>query len=197
MLLQWSELKPLLALKGNVFIRTLALLCVYTFFIIHSAQFGALVLAANAILLNLLMFSSYGLDGLANVTESFVGVAIGEQQPIKLILRNTLISAAVVALMLAVIYCVGGRYIIYLQTNLASVRVIALHYLPWAYIYPILAVWAFWLDGVFIGATKGAAMRNTMLVAMIRFFVLWYFTQSWQNNGLWFMVYGFRLWALW
>lgn len=199
----WQELKPMLALKGNVFIRTLALLCVYTFFMLQSARFGELLLAANAILINLLMFASYALDGLANVTESYVGVAIGEKGATKVILRNTLVSSVVVALFLSLVYFLFGHSIVQLLTSLEPVRLMAIHYLPWAYVFPILAVWSFWLDGVFVGATKGKAMRNTMLIATLCFFIAWFCSHAWQNNGLWFSFMCFvvvralgQLWLL-
>jgi MATE family multidrug resistance protein len=79
-----------------------------------------------------------------------------------------------------------GEAMINLLTDINSVREIALLYLPWMIALPLISVWCFLLDGVFIGATRGREMRNSMLICTFVFFLpVWYLFQFMNNHGLW------------
>lgn len=56
---------------------------------------------------------------------------------------------------------------------------------------PLVSMWCFLLDGVFIGATRGREMRNTMFVAMAGFFAIWWSLSSLGNHALWAAMLGF------
>ena len=59
-------------------------------------------------------------------------------------------------------------------------------------VLPLLAHWCFLYDGVFVGLTKAAAMRNTMIFSALGvFFPLWYVTQALGNISLWYALLGF------
>ena len=88
-------------------------------------------------------------------------------------------------------FSLGGVPLIHLLTDLPDIRDTAITYLPWMLLLPLTASAGFWLDGIFVGATWGAAMRNTMLVAVGIFFVLWALTRGWDNHGLWLAMNGF------
>jgi MATE family multidrug resistance protein len=65
-------------------------------------------------------------------------------------------------------------------------------FLPWLYLSPLISVWCFLLDGIFIGATRGAEMRDTMLFAALGVFIpVWWLLQPLGNHGLWlaFMLF--------
>ena len=84
--------------------------------------------------------------------------------------------------------------IIDLLTNLPEVKSAALVYWPWLLALPGIAAWNFFMDGVFIGATKTKAMQNTMLIATFVVFIPgWYLTRNWHNHGLWFAFCLFHL----
>lgn len=68
-----------------------------------------------------------------------------------------------------------------------------MRYLPWLIVSPLLSVWSFWLDGVFIGASYSVAMRNTMFLSMSAFFISWYLLLPFENNGLWAALMIFML----
>lgn len=192
-ILNWSEIKPILALNANVFLRTLALMLVYSSFTIKATQYGSIVLAANALLINMLMFSFYGLDGVANITESFVGSVISQHSNLKNILHKTLLSAVIVALVFSCLYALVGNDIIAALTNIASVKAEAARYLHWTILFPLFSVAAFWLDGIFVGALKGKAMRNAMVFAMVGYFAILYLTLELKNNGLWLSMLSFMV----
>jgi len=50
---------------------------------------------------------------------------------------------------------------------------------------PLLAVFAFTYDGIFIGATWGREMRNLMLLSLAIFLATWFALRTFGNAGLW------------
>lgn len=189
----WQKIKPLLAFNGNVFIRTLLLLSCFSFFTLQSSRFGSIVLAANAVLMDIQIFSAYFLDGIANITESFVGEAVGLQQAIANVLKSTAAASLLVALLLSLVLLAFGREIITMLTSISSVAQTAQQYVTWIIILPIIGVGSYWLDGVFVGAAKSSAMRNTMIFAAGVYFATWYLTHSWGNMSLWIAICVFLL----
>jgi MATE family multidrug resistance protein len=84
---------------------------------------------------------------------------------------------------------VGGTYFIDAMTVDAATRAAARVYLPWAAASPLLGVWAFQLDGIFIGATRTAEMRNAMLITVVIYLLSWWFLKPFGNHGLWGALY--------
>jgi MATE family multidrug resistance protein len=81
-----------------------------------------------------------------------------------------------------------------LFTNQLSVQQLSVRFLPWVIILPILSVWGFQLDGVFIGATRARDLRNSMLISLAGFLGLVYLLEpSFGNNGLWCAFAAFML----
>ena len=183
------EYKAFFSVNANLFIRTMALMFTLSFVTAQSARLGGVILAANAVLLNFQHLTSFALDGIAHAAEALVGKAIGErqrdalQQAVKLTLKWSLIFAVGFAAMFAIV----GPLIIGVLTDLNDVRETALRYLPWMIASPIVSVWCFLYDGVYVGATRAREMRNIMVFsAFFVFLPAWYLTQSLGNHGLWF-----------
>jgi MATE family multidrug resistance protein len=182
------SLRALFALNRDIFLRTLGLVAAYAWFTRTGARAGDATLAANAVLLNLHMLASYGLDGFANATEALVGEAIGarRKKDYHAILRASGISAFIVAALISLAYLAFGARIVGLYSNQESVRLLALHYLPWAVAMPVIAVAGFQLDGVFIGATRARELRDSMLISFAGYWLLALaLTPRFGNNGLW------------
>ncbi|MDH5544890.1 MAG: MATE family efflux transporter [Gammaproteobacteria bacterium] len=191
--IQAQKFRSLFQLSGNIFIRTLCLIGSFAFFTIQGARYGEIVLAANAILMNLQTFMAYALDGFAHAAEALVGKSIGERD-YAATRRSIVICvfwSALIAASFVLAYALFGPSIINLLTDLPEVREAALIYLPWAIIAPLLSVWSYVLDGIFVGAAWSVLMRNTMVVSTLIFLVTWYVLQEWGNHGLWlaFMVF--------
>ncbi|MEQ3680949.1 MATE family efflux transporter [Alcanivorax sp.] len=196
----------LMAVNRDIFIRSLALLTCFFFFTAQGARLGDATLAANAVLITFLLILSNLLDGFANAAEALVGEAQGRQD-------NQAFADAVAATGRWTIGCalvgllgfsLGGAPLIGLLTDLPSIRDSAIEYLPWVLLLPVTASAGFWLDGIFVGATWGAAMRNTMLASVGVFFMLWACARGWDNHGLWLTMNGFMAargafmgWVLW
>ena len=185
----WIEL---LRINGDLFVRTCLLLLTFTFFTAQGAAQGDATLAANAILLQLLMMTSYALDGFAHATEALVGESIGKGSSV--LFRTTVRSAGSWALASAaaitLILVAGSQWILPLFTDLEAVLVQAARVYWWLCALPLVAVWSYQLDGIFIGAGKSRDMRNTMFIATVLiFFPAWWLTRSWGNHGVWFSLF--------
>jgi multidrug resistance protein, MATE family len=189
-----ESLRRLFALNRDIFLRTLSLVAAYAFFTRTGARAGNAVLAANAVLINFLWIAGYGLDGFANATEALVGEAIGghRRADYRAVLKASSVSAFVVAALLSLAYWVFGRDIIAIFTNQAPIRELAGRYLPWLVALPVIAVWSFLLDGVFIGATRAQELRDSMVIALLGFLVLAVvLTNHFGNHGLWCAMLAF------
>jgi MATE family, multidrug efflux pump len=135
--------------------------------------------------------SAFFLDGLAFAAEALVGRAVGAAQRAGLTAaaRITTVWAVVIALLITAVLSVGGPYFIDSLTVDAGARAAARSYLPWAAAAPLMGVWAFQLDGIFIGATRTADMRNAMLVSMVIYLVAWWLLRPFGNTGVWAAFY--------
>ena len=176
------------SVNANLFVRTMALMFAIAFLTAQGARMGEIVLAANAIMLNFQNLTAFGLDGIAHAAEALVGKAIGSrnrealQQAVRLSLKWSLVFAAAFALA----YLVGGKLIVNVLTDLPDVRQAAYAYLPWMIASPLVSVWSFLYDGVFVGATRAKEMRNVMLVATFVVFIPAFFLlRDFGNHGLW------------
>jgi MATE family multidrug resistance protein len=157
-----TELKFTLFAQANIMLRTLAMQAGFIWFIRQSVQFGDDFLASVHVLLSFISFGAFFLDGFALPAENLVGVAKGRRdlpQFDRAVYRSSLL-AGVTALGLASVLLLGGDRFIAALTELEAVRLIAGVYLPYAALYVALSVAAFQLDGIFIGTTHAAAMRN-------------------------------------
>jgi MATE family multidrug resistance protein len=182
------SLRHLFALNRDIFLRTLGLVAAYAWFTRAGAREGDATLAANAVLMNLHFIASYGLDGFANATEALVGESVGARKlkNYRAVLRASTVCAFVVAAAASLVYLLAGSRIVGLFTNQEAVRTLAVHYLPWAMGLPVISVWGFQLDGIFIGATRARELRDSMLISFAVFLVLAIGLEYvWGNNGLW------------
>jgi MATE family multidrug resistance protein len=104
-------------------------------------------------------------------------------------MRMTTLWAAGVAVVVSAALAVFGAPAIDLLTVDPALREAARGFLPWAVAAPLIGVWAFQLDGIFIGATRSAEMRNAMLVSLVIFLSAWWLLTPLGNHGLWAALY--------
>ena len=189
-----GRLMETLRANGDILIRTFTLLLGFAWFTNQGAAFGDTTLAANHVLLQLISFSAFFLDGFAFVAESFVGRAIGAKQRdlFDHAVWRTSELALLTAVGLALAVAAGGGLVIHALTDLPSVRAEASVFLPWCVTYVLLSAAAFQLDGVFIGATATRDMRNAALVSAATFIAAGtVLVQRWANHGLWLAFVGY------
>jgi MATE family multidrug resistance protein len=176
------------AVNANLFVRTMALIFTFAFVTAQGARLGGLVLAANAVLMNLQYLTAFALDGFAHAAEALVGKAVGQkrrdvlERSVQLALKWSLFFAVA----FFVFYILIGPLLIRVLTNLPDVRATAMQFLPWLVISPLISVWSFLYDGVFVGATRSKEMRDIMLVSTFAVFLpAWFLLQDYGNHGLW------------
>lgn len=196
----WTELRHATALKltfltqGNIMIRTLAMLLGFGWLTRLGTQFGPTTLATNHVLLALISFCAFFLDGFALSAENLVGRAKGRRDLgyFDRAVKRTTVLAAATAVGLALIMIGFGNPLIAALTNLETVQTMAAEFLPYAAIYVALSFAAFQLDGIYIGTTNAAEMRNASLVSVILFIGLsaW-LTPTYGNQALWLCFIGY------
>jgi MATE family multidrug resistance protein len=178
----------LLAVNRDIFIRTLCLVGSFGWFAHLGAGLGDDILAANALLLNFQTFMAFGLDGFAHAAEALVGAAIGARDgpALKSAVRLSLGWAFGCAAAFSLFYLLFGAAVIALLTDQPAIRATALRYLPWAVLSPPISVWGFQLDGVYIGATRTRALRDSMVLSALGFLAATALLEPlFGNHGLW------------
>jgi MATE family multidrug resistance protein len=191
-----GRMKRTFQVNTDIMIRTLCALTAFVFFMAQSARAGDLVLAANAVLNSISMVAVYLLDGFAFAAESLVGRSIGARVQSRFreaVVVSTIWAGATGALLSLGIWFAGPLIIEFMTTS-AEVRSVSNVYLIWAALMPIVGVWCFQLDGIFIGATRTADMRNMMILSVVAFFAVWSVLQPlYGNHGLWMSILVFNV----
>lgn len=180
-------------LNRDIFLRSLCLQAAFSFMTFQGAAFGDQTVAANAVLMSFLMMISYGMDGFAYAMEAMVGKAIGakSETQLKAAMIGSAFWSVIICLLLTLAFGWYGSALIRLITDISAVQKTAQVYLPWLVAMPLTSMWCFLLDGIFIGATKGREMRNSMFVAACTFFVVFYGFAFWGNHALWLAMLSF------
>lgn len=193
-LLDWRTFIGMLKVNLNLMIRTACLLTVNNIIAAVGASFGTVVLAANAVLLQLKDIMSYLIDGMANGAAIFSGRAVGAKSGagLEAAIRMTFKWLVVLAAILMGVYAAGNEFFIRLFTNIDEVVAMAMTYNAFVLFYPVCAGIGMVLYGVFCGATRTAPVRNMMLMALAVFYVLqWQLVPKIGNSGLWLALLGF------
>ncbi|MBU2333449.1 MAG: MATE family efflux transporter [Gammaproteobacteria bacterium] len=192
---RWLSWRPLMAVNRDIFLRSLALQLVFFLVTVQGTRLGDATVAANALLLNGLLLTAHALDGLAHAVEALAGHAIGARN--RDALQRVMVVAGGWSLLASVafglFFLLGGQLFIQLQTDIPEVRQTALTYLPYLAALPLIAVWSYLLDGLFIGATRAREMRNSMLLAVGLTLPLGWLLQGLGNHGLWLAFLSFML----
>lgn len=172
----------------DIMLRTLILVFSFAFFINQSAKFGDTILASNHILLQLIAFSAFFLDGYAFVVEALVGGAIGAKRRdvFDLAVRRSTVLALITAILLALAIVMAGDIAVMLMTDISSVRLAANQLLPFAALYVLFSFAAFQLDGIFIGASFTRQMRDAAALSIAVYLVAWWaLSGPFGLQGLW------------
>ncbi len=186
----------MISVNRDIMIRSFSLLAAFALFTRQGAHFGTLTLAANGILMNFFLVSAFFLDGFATAAEQIAGRAVGARNGTafrRTAYLTSLWGFALSALATAALLVFGADLIAIISTA-QNVNAIAALYLPWAAFTAISGVLAFQMDGVFIGATWSADMRNMMLLSLAIFGVaLVTLTPPFGNHGLWMALHLFLI----
>ncbi len=183
-----KRLTRMLRVNGDILIRSLCLQAAFIVLTGIGARIGDVTLAANAILMNFQMFMAFALDGFANAAEALAGEALGagDRARFREAVKATGRWAVGFSVGFSGLYFAAGGVLIDVLTSVETVRAAARVYLPWTAMLPMVSVWSYQLDGIFIGATWTAEMRNGMAASLAVFAVsLWLLVPGMANHGLW------------
>lgn len=194
--MKWPELKRMMSLNGNLFIRSLCFMVVYVGFSALMSQYGDVELAIGSIIMKLFMFFSFFVDGFAYAGEALVGKAFGEQSAIsyqqsdiRKIIRLLFNWSIGVGLFFTAIYAVLGDESIAIMTSDSEVLAAAKPYMGWLIAMPIVSALAFMWDGVYVGATAGVQIRNAMIWAAVAFVAGYLATFTWLGPQALYLAY--------
>lgn len=196
-MLNSNALKKFFSINKDIFLRTIFLVFAFAFFTAESANMGDEILAINTLLLQYFMFFSYLIDGFAYAAEALTGKYIGAQAPGKLKqnIKTLFIWGTVTCIPFSLSYLLGGEFILGLLTNNQELIDLSSEYLFWIALVPIITFPAFILDGIFIGATASAGMRNSMIISILVFYLPVYYLLKVPlgNHSLWLAFMTFMM----
>lgn len=199
--LQWNVMRRFFRVNRDIFLRTLCLVAVFTYFTVASTRMGDTLLAVNTLLLQLFTLFSYLMDGFAYAGEALAGryAGAGNMPMLHRAVRSLLGWGSGVMLLFTLLYATAGERILSLFTDSPAILAAAQEYTVWAVCVPVCGFLAFILDGVLVGMTVTWIMRNAMFVATVVFFGLYFLLEPRVGNaGLWiaFLSYLFLRGAL-
>ena len=187
-IMDWPALQKTASSNLDIMIRTLILVFSFGFFINQSAKFGDTFLASNHILLQLISFSAFFLDGYAYVVEALVGSSIGAKRRdiFDLAVKRSTILAMITAILLALVIVLLGDIAVMLLTDINVVRLEATQLLPLSALYVLFSCAAFQLDGIFIGASFTRQMRDAAGLSIAVYLIAWWaLSDQFGVQGLW------------
>lgn len=183
------------SVSRDIFIRTLCLIFTYAFFTIQSAAFGDEILAANTILMQLWYIMAYGVDGFAYAAESLTGRYLGARDKIrfKLAVKLLFVWGIGLGVFFGLIYYIFDEYLVRIFTNNPELIALAMVYFGWTIAAPLVNSFCFMWDGVYIGATATAPMRNSMLISTFLIFLpVFYATVGFMgNHSIWLAMLAY------
>ncbi len=183
-----QRLRRMVIVNTDILIRSLMLMGIFVSFLFLGSGFGDVTLAANQILLQFIEITAYALDGFAFSVEALVGQAVGAASVPRL--RRSIYVATfwafVGTVVMSVVFAVFGEAIIDLMAKAPEVQAEARIYLPYMLLVPVLGIASWMLDGVFIGATRTADMRNMSILSTGSFVIAAaLLVPAYGNHGLW------------
>ncbi len=187
-----SKLVEFFNIGSNLFIRTLCLTAAFYWLMVMSAKLGVIVLAVNAVLIQMLHFMAHALDGFSHAAETLAGHAYGKRDRVALsnAVRAATFWGIIFALMFTVVYALLGGHIFDAMTTQKEVQNAARTWLWWIALSPLVGVWSFLLDGIFTGTTHTREMRNGMIISLTLFIcVSIVLVPLLNNHGVWISYY--------
>ncbi|MCW2479640.1 MATE family efflux transporter [Candidatus Symbiopectobacterium sp. NZEC135] len=195
-LLSWREFKAIMMVNGDLMLRTVCLLVVTNHFVATGASFGTEMLAANAVLFQIHYLMAYLFDGFANASSVFSGRARGanDADHFRQTLRYSALSTLWMSGLLALLWAWQGDSVIGWFTHQGEIVALCQRYSLWLMVFPLCGAAGIIFYGVFTGITYTAPVRNSMLLALMAWFVAWYFlVPVYGNHGLWLAYLAFSL----
>jgi len=180
--------RRLLSANFDIMVRTLLLTGSFALMTERGAQLGTMELATNQILMQAFMLMANLLDGFATVAEVFGARAIGAGSRallVQIVRRCALLSLGWSVLLGVMLLLAGSAYLATMTSNVALRREAAIYW-PWVVALPIVCIWAFLWDGIFMGAVRTRTLRNSMFASVVLYVpAVFLLSRAWGNHGIW------------
>ncbi|SEJ50471.1 multidrug resistance protein, MATE family [Propionispira arboris] len=196
MLFAKTEFLNMMCVNRDLFIRTICLLVVYNVVTYYGMQYGEIILAANAVIMQIHYMIAYFLGSFDNTTTVLVGRAIGKKDTCMYLktVQLSVIWSTLTAAILSLIILFFPENIIAVFTNIVEVQQATGEYLYWMIIFPLVVYWGLVLYGFFLGATDSVPIRNSTVASLLFFFVVLFLTVPYiGNHGVWMAFIAFSL----
>lgn len=192
--LQRSKMILFFKVNADIYLRTICLIAVTTYFTVASSSMPYPLLAVNTLLMQLFTLFSYFMDGFAYASESLCGRFKGANDRVNLAkcVKYILLWGAALSVLFTAVYFFFGSDILSILTNKTDVLAVCEDYKYWTLLIPLCGSVAFLYDGILIGMIETKLMRNAIFVATALFFALFFgFKNSLGNDALWiaFLTY--------
>ena len=195
-LLNIKRVKEIFNINFNIFVRTILLTFSFLWFTYLGSQIGEKFVAANAILINLVFLSAFILDAYAFSTEGIVGYSLGKKdfKLFKLIIKNSFILSSITGLIISILYLIIHEKIIFLMTDIYTIRILSLDYSTWLIIIPFISSFCFQFDGIFIGASQTKELKNAMIFSVFLYLIISLILVNYfSNTGIWISLCIFMI----
>ena len=186
----------LFGINFDIFIRTLFLTFAFLWIPYQGSKLGEDYLAVNSILMQFIVIASFFLDSYAFSTEGVVGFAIGRKSRKSFLqaVSNSFKLSFSTGLIISLIYLFSFKYIIGALTNIDYLIFLSYGFVFWVFLIPPVASFCYQFDGIFIGASQTAEIRNSMIISVILFILFSvYLIQNLGNHGLWLSILFFMV----
>jgi MATE family multidrug resistance protein len=191
-----KRLIQLFNINFDIFIRTICLTFSFLWLTYQGSKLGENYLAINTLLMQFIVFASFFLDAYAFSTEAVIGYTIGRRAKniFLTLVSNSFQLSIISGLIISIIYLFTFQQIINELTNLEYLKFLTLEYIFWIIIIPPVASICYQFDGIFIGASQTAEMRNGMIISVFLFILSSQFLViKLGNHGLWLSLLFFMI----
>ena len=193
--LKLKDMKGFFVLNGNLFLRSLSLLLVYSGFTAFATGYGDTPLAISTIMMKLMLLYSYFIDGFAYAGEALTGKYVGAKdiRSLKKAIKLLFYWAFGIAAVSTLLYAVTGESLFRLMTNNQEVITAAGPYMPWLLLVPLISCTAFTWDGIYTGATAARSIRDVTLLSTFAFFTTYYLFRDTISIQSIYLAYSMHL----
>ena len=160
--------------NGNLFLRSLCIICVTMGVTAAGARISTLTLAVNVIVMQFFQFFSFFMDGFAYSGEAMIGLRSGERNFIMLqkCVNRLLQWTLVTGILFSAIYFFELEDISSMLTDSEKVVDGVVELTFWISMIPIVSCWSFIYDGFYVGITDTFKMMISTLIGGIIFFAI-------------------------
>lgn len=189
-----EDMKAFFKMNGNLFIRSLCFMLIYSGFTALAAKYGDIELAVSSIMMKLLMLFSYFIDGFAYAGEALTGKYIGAKERPSLVkaVKLLFVWSAIIGVFSTLAYAFAGEWMVKLMTTDPQVIQGTQPYLFWLVLMPVISCAAFMWDGIYIGATASIPIRNSMIWACVAFYLVYFIFRGAEQSiqVLWYAYFA-------